>query len=92
MKCPKCGTTEDLKWFLRHQPEKEDESEEESTLANVITILCTKCGNNQSYFIKDCLDDIFSEWKEINLDLAMLMGGNMNFPINSEFEDTIEGE
>lgn len=56
MKCPKCGTVENIKFFLRHQKENE---EDESDLANAITILCTECGNNESYFLLDCLDDIF---------------------------------
>lgn len=60
--CPKCETTEDIKWFIRHQ--KSDENDE-STVGNVITILCTECGFNQSVFIKDYLEDIFRDWTEL---------------------------
>lgn len=58
MKCPKCGTDEGIKYFLRHQAMPQ-ETEEESTVANAITMLCTGCGYNQSYLLLDCLDDIF---------------------------------
>jgi hypothetical protein len=43
---------------LRHQQEND---QDESTLANVITILCTNCGENQTFFLADCLDIIFSD-------------------------------
>ena len=62
MKCPKCGTTEDIKYFLRHQKENEDDT---SDIANAITMLCTQCGYNQSYLLLDCLDEIFPDWSEI---------------------------
>lgn len=62
MKCPKCGTTEDIKYFLRHQKENEDDT---SDIANAITMLCTWCGYNQSYFLLDCLDEIFPDWSEV---------------------------
>lgn len=58
MKCPKCGTTEDIKYFLRHQKENEDDI---SDIANAITMLCTQCGYNQSYLLLDCLDEIFPD-------------------------------
>ena len=62
MFCPKCNTNEGIKWFLRHQSATEND---ELDVANVITILCTKCGNNQSYMLSDCLDDIFPDWSEL---------------------------
>ena len=55
MKCPKCDATEGLKWMLRAQ------HEDESTTANVITMLCTKCGHNASVFIEDYIEDIFPD-------------------------------
>jgi hypothetical protein len=42
---------------LRHQNADNDLDNE----ANVITILCTECGENESLFLKDCLEDIFLE-------------------------------
>lgn len=73
MKCPECGTTEDIKFFLRHQDEDEND---DSDVANVITIICTKCGKNQSYFLKDCLSEIFPSWEEtpnFNMDMIESM-------------------
>lgn len=61
MKCPKCSSEENLKWFLRHQ--KEDENDE-GTNANVITVLCTECGNNESVFIENFLPLLFKNWDE----------------------------
>lgn len=60
MICPKCKTTKGIKWFLRHQ------DTEISTVddANVITILCTECGYNESHFLEDSLDLIFPSWTE----------------------------
>lgn len=58
--CPKCEAVEGIKWFLRHQ-DAEGSSDND---ANVITILCTKCGNNQSYFLGDSLDLIFPSWSQ----------------------------
>lgn len=80
MKCPSCGTTEDIKFFLRHQAESDDDL---SDTANVITILCSKCGKNESYFLRDCLEDIFPAWKEAeSMDgleaLAGLFGGGFS--------------
>lgn len=60
MICPKCEAVEGIKWFLRHQ-DAEGSSDND---ANVITILCTKCGNNQSYFLEDSLDLIFPSWSQ----------------------------
>lgn len=62
MKCPKCETTENIKWLLRHQSIDEND---EGTNANVITILCTECGNNETVFIEDYLPDIFTSWSEL---------------------------
>lgn len=61
MKCPKCETTENIKWLLRHQTIDEND---EGTNANVITILCTECGHNETVFIEDYLEDIFVSWSE----------------------------
>lgn len=63
MQCPKCKN-KDIKFFLRHQDTEEDTSDD----ANVITILCPKCGNNLSYFLADCLPGIFYEWDEENIE------------------------
>lgn len=60
--CPKCETTEDIKWMIRHQKAND---EDDSTLGNVITLLCTECGFNQSVFIQDYLEDIFTNWTEL---------------------------
>ncbi len=91
MKCPKCGTSEGIKWFLRHQAIQE---ENDDTDANVITVLCTQCGENQSFFLSDCLEIIFSNWKEPELDLNELGGlFETGFPqdnFNFEMEDTSE--
>lgn len=57
--CPKCETTEDIKWMIRHQKIND---EDDSTLGNVITLLCTECGFNQSVFLQDYLEDIFKDW------------------------------
>ena len=62
MKCPKCNATEGIKWFLRHQATEDEESDE--TNANVITMLCTQCGYNESYFLEDSLELIFPSWNE----------------------------
>jgi hypothetical protein len=55
MKCPNCQSKKNIKFFLRHQ----DTNESKDNNANVITILCTKCGHNESFFLVDCLEDIF---------------------------------
>ena len=102
MQCPNCGAVKNIKWFLRHQ--KVDENDE-TTDANVITILCTECGHNSTFFLADCLEDIFPEWKEpqgttqddIN-NLAALFGmfnNSMNFPeelYEEESETPIDDE
>jgi len=93
MKCPKCGTTEEIKFFLRHQAEDENDT---SDNANVITILCTKCGHNQSFFLKDCLEDIFPSWKEkTDFDIGamanMFQGMSGGFSGNDfDFDDMVE--
>lgn len=60
IQCPKCSTNKNIKWFLRHQNSDSDLDNE----ANVITILCTECGENESLFLKDCLEDIFLDWSD----------------------------
>lgn len=60
--CPKCETNENIKWVIRHQKASD---EDDSTLGNVITLLCTECGFNQSVFIQDYLEDIFTDWTEL---------------------------
>ena len=87
MKCPSCGTTKEIKWFLRHQPENEDDT---SNLANVITILCTECGKNETYYIADCLEDIFPSWKEKQIDLSSLTNMFNNTQNNFEIESLNE--
>lgn len=61
MRCPNCREEGDVKWMLRHQKINEEDT---STNANVVTILCTKCGKNASVFIEDYLPEMFSEWDE----------------------------
>lgn len=61
MYCPECKETKNIKWFFRHQKENE---EDESTSANVLTVLCTECGKNSSIFIQDYLEDLFPEWDD----------------------------
>lgn len=58
MICPKCETTEGIKWFLRHQDTETSGVDD----ANVITILCTECGHNESYFLENSLELIFPSW------------------------------
>ena len=48
--------------MIRHQKINEKDT---STVGNVITILCTECGFNQSVFIQDYLEDIFRDWVEL---------------------------
>ena len=76
MKCPKCETTENIKWLLRHQSIDEND---EGTNANVITILCTECGHNETVFIEEYLGDIFTSWSETpqNSNGNGLMGGGI---------------
>ena len=88
MKCPKCGAQEGIKWFLRHQAEGPDD---DSNLANAITILCTKCGANESYMLQDCLSDIFFKWSTDSLSnfgaIASMFGnmsGTTELPIMEE--------
>ena len=69
MKCPNCQSKKNIKFFLRHQ----DVDESKDNDANVITILCTECGHNESFFLVDCLEDIFPNWSEKeNKDYLML--------------------
>ncbi len=60
IQCPKCSTNKNIKWFLRHQNKDTDLDNE----ANVITILCTECGENESFFLEDCLENIFLDWSD----------------------------
>ena len=98
MKCPDCGAEEDIKWFLRHQDEGDDD---DSTSANVITILCTTCGKNESHFLLDVLPDIFPSWepREVQMNfedqismLGNLFGGMEMDPWDEEDEETEESE
>lgn len=88
MKCPECGTTKDIKWFLRHQDKENDTIND----ANVITVLCTNCGYNDSVFLEDYLDDIFKDWSEVkqnnntNIDFSSLF----NFFSDNLNEDNYE--
>lgn len=70
MKCPKCENTEEIKWFLRHQKLNEDDT---GTNANVITVLCTVCGHNESKFLEDYLDTLFPEWDENREQLIQML-------------------
>lgn len=47
--------------MIRHQKVNDEDT---STIGNVITLLCTDCGFNQSMFIQDYLEDIFKDWAE----------------------------
>ena len=70
MRCPDCGIEDgDVKWFLRHQKSDENDT---ATNANVITILCVKCGKNNSVFIEDYLGSFFPEWDEEREQLEQL--------------------
>lgn len=62
MRCPKCGATENLVYFLRHQ--KMNEKDEDKNI-NCWTILCKECGHNESYLLEDLLDEIFINWSEV---------------------------
>jgi len=64
MKCPKCGSIEDIKFFVRHQKTSEDD---ESTVANAITILHAnpECGFNETYMLEDCIELIFKDWSDL---------------------------
>ena len=61
MWCPNCREESDVKWMLRHQKSSEEDT---ATNANVVTVLCIKCGKNASAFIEDYLPEIFPEWDE----------------------------
>ena len=69
MKCPNCNTEEGIKWFLRHSSKDEND---QSKNADTITILCTKCGENESYYLEDCLCEIFTNWTESRFDFKTL--------------------
>lgn len=47
--------------MLRHQKTEDNDI---SSAANVITILCTSCGENRSVFIQEFLNDFFPDWEE----------------------------
>ena len=79
MKCPKCGATTNIKWFLRHQDRESDTIDD----VNVITILCTECGYNDSVFLEEYLDDIFKDWSEIKQDNNFDFNSLFNFISNS---------
>lgn len=48
--------------MIRHQKENDEDS---SSIGNVITILCTDCGFNESVFIQDYLETIFNNWSNL---------------------------
>lgn len=75
MKCPKCGATTNIKWFLRYQDRENDIIND----ANVITVLCTNCGYNDSVFLEDYLDDIFKNWSEIESNNSFDFSSLFNF-------------
>lgn len=60
---------------MRHQNRENDTIND----VNVITVLCTNCGYNDSVFLEDYLDDIFKDWSEIKQD------NNTNIDFSSLF-------
>ena len=52
---------------MRHQ----DTEKEKGTNANVIAILCTECGYNESVFLIDYLEDIFKDWIDVEEKVAL---------------------
>ena len=65
---------------MRHSGDTESED------ANTITILCTKCGKNESYLLEDLLPEIFVNWKE-GIDMssfAEIFAGMNNMEIHGE--------
>ena len=64
--------------MIRHQRTND---EDDSTLGNVITLLCTECGFNQSVFIQDYLEDIFANWTELT--------GPSIVPFNTKEENNV---
>ncbi len=69
IKCPKCGSEENIVHFLRHQKESEDD---EGTNANCWTILCKECGYNESYLLEDLLEEVFPEWSTLQIRIKEL--------------------
>ena len=64
MICPKCGSSENIVFFVRHM--KTDENDE-STTANCVTVLHAdpQCGYNESMLLKDVANVVFTEWSEL---------------------------
>lgn len=56
--CPVCHKTDNIRYITRHQLVDRYDTD---TAPNVITILHAdpECGFNQTYWIEDCLEDIF---------------------------------
>lgn len=91
MKCPNCGNSSDLKFFMRHQ-DREDDTDDNN--ANTITILCTECGHNESYFLIDCLDEIFPAWSDRpqqTPDIEAFKAFGSMFGGENEFENSESG-
>lgn len=86
IRCPKCSSKKDIKWFLRCQ----DTSSELENEANVITILCTKCGENESFFIANCLESIFQNWSDKKKNDNILFSFLDNFMWDNEEENWLE--
>lgn len=102
LKCPKCGSKENIIFFLRHQKESEDD---ESTNANCITMLHEDpdCGYNQSFLLIDCLEELFPDWSDIperlnkiqeqQSNMFSALGNMMNeIPIEADNVEVIEDE
>ena len=99
MKCPKCGATENIVHFLRHQ--KTDENDE-NTNVNCWTMLCKNCGHNESFLLEELLDEVFVDWSEIqarikeleeqvqNANNMMQILANQEIPIEAENIEVID--
>ena len=91
MKCPKCGSTENIKFFVRHQKSSEDD---ESNIANCITIIHAEpqCGFNESYLLEDCLNDIFPNWSELQELQTKIEDIQNNINMRNLFDQVVETE
>ena len=98
MKCPKCGATENIVHFPRHQ--KTDENDE-NTNVNCWTILCKNCGHNESFLLEELLDEVFVDWSEIQAKIKeleqqvqnanmMQILANQEIPIEAENIEVID--
>lgn len=58
MQCPQCEEMKDVKFLVRHQDLIDCQN---PNIMNVITILCQKCGYNESHFLADYVEMIFPQ-------------------------------